>query len=281
MLSMDDGVRLWTTTSGSGLPMVLCHGGPGMWDNLGGLAALVEPLARVHRWDQRGCGRSDRVGPYTVERQVRDMEAIRAHEGIDRWVVAGHSWGATLALHYAAARPDRARALILLSGTGLADSWATSNRATYHAERSRRLSTEEAARRDELATRPDRTGDEEREFRLLSWMTDLAPNQSPNDVLREDLDAPWSVNRTANRALNADTARLAGDLRAALPCLHVPALVLHGVHDPRPLDGPAELAALLPRAELVTLPSGHQPWTDAPDELGGALRTFLARLDRR
>ena len=62
MVPADDGCRLWTATTGRGEPLVCCHGGPGLWDMLGDLAGLVGDVATVHRWDQRGCGRSDPNG---------------------------------------------------------------------------------------------------------------------------------------------------------------------------------------------------------------------------
>jgi pimeloyl-ACP methyl ester carboxylesterase len=67
-LVTDDGCRLWTTRTGTGEPLVLCHGGPGFWDTFEDLAGLLADVAAVHRWDQRGCGRSERRGPYTVAR---------------------------------------------------------------------------------------------------------------------------------------------------------------------------------------------------------------------
>jgi proline iminopeptidase len=271
----DDGVSLWMDISGSGFPLVLCHGGPGLWDSLGRLTVLIEHLATVYRWDQRGCGRSDRVGPYTVERTVRDMEVIREQVGAERWVVGGHSWGATLALHYAAAHPGRAAGLIYISGTGLADSWAAGNRAAYRAERRRRLAPEQSRRLKELSEVAERTPAQEHEFRLLSWMTDVSPDLDAEELLSEDLDAPWAINFEANRALGADAARLAPELRHALAGLDLPALIVHGANDPRPLRGAAELAGLLPRSRLVTLPTGHGPWLEAPSELGDVLAEFV------
>ena len=98
--------------------MILCHGRPGLWDYLSPLATLIDDFAEVHRWDQRGGGRSERTGPYTVARMVADMEAIRRHVGVEHWIVAGHSWGAELALHYAVAHPERTRGLVYVSGRG-------------------------------------------------------------------------------------------------------------------------------------------------------------------
>ena len=104
LVPMDDGVRVWTATGGSGaVPVVLCHGGAGLWDYLEPVAAHLMPIARVHRWEQRGCGRSDRVGPYSIARCIADLEALRRHFGHERWLVVGHSWGAGLALRYALA----------------------------------------------------------------------------------------------------------------------------------------------------------------------------------
>jgi proline iminopeptidase len=115
-----DGVRLWTVAEGDGpLTVLLCNGGAGCADYLGPLAALVGGEGRrVVRWEQRGVGRSggDRHGPFTIEQCVADMEAVRAHYGCERWVVAGHSWGADLSLIYALAHPDYCAGLLCIAG---------------------------------------------------------------------------------------------------------------------------------------------------------------------
>jgi proline iminopeptidase len=119
----DDGCRLWATEVGAGGPLIVCHGGPGLWDMFGSLADSLAGEVRMIRWDQRGCGRSDRRGPYNVARSVADLDAVRAGYGLDRAAVLGHSWGATLALRYALDHPDRVSALIYMSGTGLGWDW--------------------------------------------------------------------------------------------------------------------------------------------------------------
>ena len=55
-VSMDDGCRLWASVNGTGAPLVLCHGGPGLWNNLEALEALLADRVTVIRYDQRGCG---------------------------------------------------------------------------------------------------------------------------------------------------------------------------------------------------------------------------------
>ena len=112
------GVKVWTCLQGEGSPLLLCNGGPGCCDYLSPVAGMVDDLAQVVRFEQRGCGRSDRAGPYDLLTCIEDIEAIRGHYGIDKWIVGGHSWGANLALAYSLDHPDRAQALIYIAGNG-------------------------------------------------------------------------------------------------------------------------------------------------------------------
>ena len=99
-----------------GKPLVFLHGGPG-----GGTEPFYRQYFDPKKWrivlfDQRGCGKST---PFAELREnttwdlVSDIEKIRTHLGIDRWVVFGGSWGSTLSLAYAETHPDRVKGLIL------------------------------------------------------------------------------------------------------------------------------------------------------------------------
>lgn len=101
---MDDGPRLAVRRSGRTLdlpPVVLVHGGPGLWDYLAPVAALIDDLTAVYRYDQRGCGSSDPSLDQSFDRHVTDLDQLRSALGLQRWAVVGHSFGATLALAYA------------------------------------------------------------------------------------------------------------------------------------------------------------------------------------
>ncbi len=111
-----DTTKLWTTSSGNGLPMLLCNGGPGLCDYLADVADMVTDIATVIRWEQRGCGRSDSSDSYSIEQTLQDMEAIRKHYSYDKWFVGGHSWGADLALMYALEYPERVIGGICIAG---------------------------------------------------------------------------------------------------------------------------------------------------------------------
>lgn len=117
-----DGTSLSVTVNGEGARLVLCHGGPGLWDYLGPLASLLEHSVRVIRYDQRGCGRSSGAGgPFTIEQFVEDLDQLRRALHIDRWWVGGHSWGAQLALYYGLAHPEVTRGVLYIAGTGIGD----------------------------------------------------------------------------------------------------------------------------------------------------------------
>ncbi|MGE3597024.1 MAG: alpha/beta fold hydrolase [Dehalococcoidia bacterium] len=111
-----NGATLWVAEQGEGSPLVLCNGGPGCCDYLGPVAAMVDDLARVYRWEPRGCGRSSATPPYDLEASLTDLDALREALGYDRWIVGGHSAGADLALAYALTYPERTRAVICMSG---------------------------------------------------------------------------------------------------------------------------------------------------------------------
>lgn len=100
----------------NGRPVLFLHGGPG-----GGCQPFhrqfFDPQRfRIILFDQRGCGRST---PHAELREnttwdlIDDIERIRSHFGIERWLVFGGSWGSTLALSYAITHPERVSALIL------------------------------------------------------------------------------------------------------------------------------------------------------------------------
>lgn len=118
MLAVGEGHRLYVEQCGNpaGIPVIVFHGGPG-----GGCSPAMRryfdpSVYRIILFDQRGCGRSRphaSVEDNTTWHLVRDIELIRETLGIDRWVVFGGSWGATLGLIYAEAHPDRVAYLVL------------------------------------------------------------------------------------------------------------------------------------------------------------------------
>ncbi len=100
----------------AGKPAVFLHGGPGAGSDKRARQFFDPQHYRIVVFDQRGCGRS-RPSASLVENTtwhlVADIERLRKHLGIERWLVFGGSWGSTLALAYAEAHPDRVSEIVL------------------------------------------------------------------------------------------------------------------------------------------------------------------------
>lgn len=108
-----------------GKPVLTLHGGPGSGSSAR-VRRFFDPEAyRIITFDQRGCGRSRPhasdpavdLSVNTTAHLLEDMERLRSHLSVDRWLLFGHSWGTTLALAYAQANPKRVAALILVGVT--------------------------------------------------------------------------------------------------------------------------------------------------------------------
>ncbi len=106
----------------NGLPVIFIHGGPGSGCNENHRRYFNPDKYRIIIFDQRGCNRSTPQGETrnnTTQFLIADVENIRQHLGIEKCLVFGGSWGATLGLSYAQAHPDRVSGMIL-RGTFLA-----------------------------------------------------------------------------------------------------------------------------------------------------------------
>jgi proline iminopeptidase len=118
MLTVSGGHQIHVEQCGhpGGQPVIVLHGGPGGASSPAMRRYFDPAHYRIVLFDQRGCGRSRphaSVAANTTWDLVADIEAIRQVLGIDSWAVFGGSWGATLALLYAEAHPDRVTHLIL------------------------------------------------------------------------------------------------------------------------------------------------------------------------
>jgi proline iminopeptidase len=117
-LALDDTHIMYWEQSGNpqGIPAVFLHGGPGAGSTPVHRRFFDPAAYRVIIFDQRGAGRSEPQGELTdntTQHLINDIEALRVHLDIDRWLVFGGSWGSTLALAYGQTHPDRCIGFIL------------------------------------------------------------------------------------------------------------------------------------------------------------------------
>jgi len=264
-VTADDGVRLWASRSGRGTPstppLVLCHGGPGLWDMSEDVAGMFDSRTTVVRWDQRGCGRSEPcAGPWTTERFVADLDAVRRHFALERPVLLGHSWGASLALNYALAHSDRVAALIYVSGTGIGPD------ADWHGAFEENLLARLGEDPQRLARWRELPGDS-RERAVLQWSAEFVDRKRAVEHAERMADPWFPINSPCNKALNAEARRTAGTpaLYAACEALDLPVLIVDGERDIRPRSAVDSLERALPRVRRVTLAgAGHLPWVEDP-----------------
>jgi proline iminopeptidase len=268
LVSVGDGARLATWTSGTPgrhPPVVLLHGGPGLWDYLQPLAEMLDDIAVVHRYDQRGCGRSDDGGPLSMARYISDLDELRRHWSHERWTVVGHSFGATLALAYAATYPERAAAIGYVCGVGIGN-W----RERFRDEKARRAIPHQH-RLDELAAKT-RSPEEEVEWRVLTWSTDYAETGRGRYFARPMAEQPWPINLDANREVTFTD----DDCIAWAAQLRCPVTFVHGTADPRPAANAMLLADRISGSRRCVLDgAGHLPWFERPDQVAAQLRELV------
>jgi proline iminopeptidase len=127
MLDVGDGQSIYWEASGNprGKPAIALHGGPGGGSSPGRRRRFDPDRYRLIQLDQRGCGLSTPhagdlttdLSTNTTHHLIADIERLREHLGIERWLVWGGSWGVTLGLAYAERFPERVSEMILLSIT--------------------------------------------------------------------------------------------------------------------------------------------------------------------
>ena len=272
-VTSDDGCRLWTEDAGHGPALVLCHGGPGLWDYLDDVAGLLNGVGRTIRWDQRGCGRSQRLGPYTVARFVADLDEVRRHSKASQVALLGHSWGATLTLRYALAHPERVSHLIYVSGTGIDpdDTW----KPEFHRSVDQQVGTD--ARWQELRSR-SRTPAEDREYAILEWSGDFVEPATARQHA-ERKASPWQgINWECADSIKADIGGYLHENDVAAYCrdLRIPTLIIDGDRDQRPRWAVDSLEQALPNVRRATLTgAGHLPWVEDPHGFREAVARFL------
>lgn len=127
MLNVGDDTEIYWETCGNpaGIPALTLHGGPGSGTSAG-MRRLFDPHRyRIVAFDQRGCGRSTPhagdpstdLTTNTTDHLIADIELLRRHLGVQRWVIAGWSWGTTLGLAYSQCHPERVTAMVLTAVT--------------------------------------------------------------------------------------------------------------------------------------------------------------------
>jgi proline iminopeptidase len=299
-LDVGDGHTVYWEIVGNphGTPAVWLHGGPGSGSTADARRHFDPSAYRVVLLDQRGCGRSRPLASdpevdltvNTTDHLVRDLERLREHLGITRWVVAGVSWGVTLALVYAQRHPERVQAMVLgavTDGARRGVEWITRDMG--------RVFPREWEQFVQRLPDPERDGDLTaayarllahpdpcvRETAAQAWCrwedthVSLAPDWSPSSRY-EDLAfclvfARLVTHYWSHGCFLADGEVAAGMVRLAA----IPAVLIHGRHD---VSGPLHTAWRLhrswPGSRLVVVDDAGHGGGSFPAEMTAALNSL-------
>lgn len=303
LLDVGDGQTLYWETVGSavGQPVVYLHGGPGSGSTAGARRYFDPGAYRAVLFDQRGCGRSrPLVSEYGVDLStnttahlVDDIERLRVHLGIDRWIVVGISWGVTLAFVYAQAHPDRVSAMVLgavTSGTRQEIDWIIRDMGRVFPreweafigliptkERNGDLSAAYAG----LLADPDATVREEAARAWCKWEdthVSLMPGWEP-DLRYEDATFRMVFARLVTHYWSHACFLGEGQVLAGMDRLAcIPAVMIHGRYDVSgPLDTAWTLHRCWPGSRLVVLDDAGHGGGSFANEIVSALNS-VARV---
>ncbi|MCP3798736.1 prolyl aminopeptidase [Allokutzneria sp. A3M-2-11 16] len=302
MLDVGDGNLVYWETCGNpdGKPAVVVHGGPGSGCTVNPRKNFDPERYRIILFDQRGCGRSlphaadpaTDMSVNTTEHLIGDMEKLREHLGVQRWLIYGGSWGVTLALAYAQRFPERVSEMVLLAVSTTRRhelSWLYGGVRRFFPEAYERFrdAVPEADRDGDLITAYARMmEDPDPDVRIKAaqewclWedtVLSLEPNGSPSAFIGRPSDSTLALVRIITHYYsNAGWLEEGALIRNAHRLKGIPGVVIHGRQDLScPAETAHELAAAWPDAELhIVDQAGHKGGGDFPKHLFTALDRF-------
>lgn len=264
-------------TFGSGKPILIINGGPGM--NCEGFSYLAKELAKQNFqtiiYDQRGTGKSDveKLNEVTVtmDLMVQDMENLRNHLKIEKWIILGHSFGGIMASYYATKHPERIEKLIFSSSGGLNMKFTS-----YVQQRLNNNLTK--LQRDSLAyyQRKLDSGDSSKEtlqLRAKYLANAYVFDKSKAPIIAERLtQTKFEINLLVFESLR----KIKFDCTNSFKNFKQPVLVLQGKNDIITTATATEISKAFPNSKLILMENcGHYGWLDANEIYFNSINNFL------
>ena len=257
--------------AGAGAPVLILHGGPGLSDYTGPLAAELDDAFAVIRYQQRGLAPSTTSGPFDVDRHVADAIAVLDAAGAGRAYVIGHSWGGHLAMHLAAQHQDRLLGLVVVDPLGAVPDGGESDLGRILAER---IPPDRAARAQELDERAMAGGGTAED--ALEGLAIVWPGYFSSPLKAPPMP-PFGLSLDCYAGTFASIHQHFEDrtLERSLPSLKIPAVFVLGAASPIPPRHGVASAALIPGARhVIEDDCGHFIWLERPGSVRRALQNL-------
>ena len=258
--------------AGRGAALMVVNGGPGVehgyllcsdvWDRLAASRKVIF-------YDQRGTGKSAPLTegqPCGLAEQIEDLEALRAHLGLEKMDLLGHSWGGYLVMAYAARHPERIAHLIICDSA--APRWDDTIFLF------KQVFPETTARQDALDFATELGDPRALRENFLEYLSMLFYSPEKRDAYMKTASAD-GYNKAVNEKVGADLKRF--DLNPELPKFRFPALVLTGRHDMNVAPAVAwKIHQAIPGSRFQAFEkSGHMPFYEEPEAFRQAVEGFL------
>lgn len=256
--------------AGTGPPVLVLHGGPGLSDYTAPLAAELTDAFEVIRYQQRGLAPSVTSGPFDIGRHVADAIAVLDATGARRAYVVGHSWGGHLAMHLAVRHPGRMLGLVIVDPLGAVPDGGLGDMEQNLAERIRPDLAARAAELDERAMAGQGTPEGALESLAIVWPGYFSAPGAAAPM------PPLSLSVECYSGTFASIQEHFGQhaLERSLPALTVPTRFVLGGASPIPVRHGVASAGLIPGARYQIEDCGHFPWLERP----GSVRAALDRI---
>ena len=296
-LSVADGNKIYWEVSGNpdGKPALYLHGGPGGTLGSGGYRRRFDPQKyRIVGIDQCRCGRSRPLATAalcelhrnTIQSLIEDIEAVRKHLDIETWLIAGVSWGTTLALAYAQTHPSRISELVLVAVTTTSREevdWITEGVGRIFPEAWQQFEQASGRRSEERVVERLAASDIQDRLRAarawIDWESthlSLDPNWMPGDQLfDEDGNLVFATLVTHYWSNDRFLQKDSEILRRVPVIVAIPAVLIHGR---RNISGPAitawRLHQLWPTSRLCIVEHEGLGGPQSMEEMRTALDSF-------
>lgn len=274
---MSGNSKLHYKTFGSGKPILIINGGPGM--NCEGFGGIAQELAKMEYqtiiYDQRGTGKStvEKVNSesITMDLMVQDIENLRKHLKIKQWSIFGHSFGGIMAAYYATKHPETIEKLVFSSSGGVNMKFTS-----YVQERLNNNLTK--SQKDSLSFFQKKLDDGDTSVETLKQRAKYLANAYVFDKSKAPIIAErlTQIKFEINRLVFQDLRKINFDCANSFKNFKKPVLVLQGKNDIITTETAQEIAKAFPNSKLILLDNcGHYGWLDAKENYLRSINQFL------